>query len=79
MDSAFKYTQKISKVRKSAYLTLITLIITHFLLPLKVYGKLKTSAVFNSKFELKVQKHDSHFAFSRTILIHIDSALKYTQ
>ena len=62
------------KVRKSAYLTLIT-----FLLISAGVWKTKTSGVFNSNFELKVQKHDSQFAFSRTILIHIDSALKYTQ
>ena len=44
-----------------------------------MYGKVKTSGVFNSDFELKAQKHDSHFVFSQTILIHIDSALKYNQ
>ena len=46
---------------------------------LKMYEKLKTDGLFNSNFELKIQKYDSHFAFSRTILTHIDSALKYAQ
>ena len=43
---------------------------------LKVYGKVKISGVFNSDFELKVQKHDSHFAFSRTILSILTVPLK---
>ena len=44
-----------------------------------VHEKLKTSGVFNSNFELKVQKHDSHFTFSQTISIHVDNVPKYTQ
>ena len=42
--------------------------------------KLKTSGMLNLNFELRSQNHDSHFAFSQTILIRrIDSAFKYTQ
>ena len=41
--------------------------------------KLKASGVANLNVKLKIQKHDLQFAFSQTILIHIDSTLKYTQ
>ena len=61
------------KVEKSAYLTFILLILV-----LKVIETLATSGMFNSNFELKIQKRNSHFAFLETILIHMDSALKYT-
>ena len=44
-----------------------------------VSEKLKTSSVFNSDFELKIQKQSLHFAFFLTIFIHIDSAFKYNQ
>ena len=44
-----------------------------------MYEKLKISGVFNSNFKLKIHKHDLHLAFFYTILVHIDSTLKYTQ
>ena len=40
--------------------------------------KRKTGGVFNSDFELKIQKQNFDFIFFWTILIHIDSGFKYT-
>ena len=48
------------KTISSAYLTLIPLILTSD----GVSDKLKTSGMHNLNFELKSQKHDSHFPFS---------------
>ena len=41
--------------------------------------KLKTSGVLKSDYELKIQKQYLHLGFMWTILIHIESAFKYTQ
>ena len=40
--------------------------------------KIKSSGVFKSDYELNIQKQHSHLKFLRTILIHMDSAYKYT-
>ena len=40
--------------------------------------ELKTSSVVKLDFKLKIQKQHSHLRFMLTILIHIDSAFKYT-
>ena len=44
----------------------------------KVSEKLKTSSLLELAFELKIQKQHSHLKFMSAILIHIDSAFKYT-
>ena len=41
-------------------------------------GKLKTSGVFKSDYELNIQKEHSHLRFLQTTLIHMDSTFKYT-
>lgn len=43
-----------------------------------MFEKPKTSKVLKSDFELKIQKEHSHLKFMLTILIHLDSAFKYT-
>ena len=48
----------LSKVISSVYLTFIP-----FLLISEGVWKTKPRGMFNSNFELKIQKHDSHFAF----------------
>ena len=68
IDSAFTFI--IRKAISLAYHTLIPLILIS-----EVSNKLKTSGMLNSNFELKSLQHDSDFAFTETILIHIDSAL----
>ena len=40
--------------------------------------KLETSSVLELDFKLKSQKQHSHLRFMLTILIHIDSAFKFT-
>ena len=70
IDSAFTFI--IRKAISLAYHTLIPLILIS-----EVSNKLKTSGMLNSN--LKSLQHDSDFAFTETILIHIDSAFKYTQ
>ena len=61
----------LSKVKKSAYLIFIPLILIS-----NVSEKLKTSIVFKLDFDLKIQKQHSHLKFMLTILIHIGSAFK---
>ena len=72
IDSSFTFI--IRKAISLSYHTLIPLILIS-----EVSNKLKTSGMLNSNFELKSLQHDSDFAFTETILIHIDSAFKYTQ
>ena len=43
-----------------------------------MFEKQKTSKVLKSDFQLKIQKEHSHLKFTLTILIHLDSAFKYT-
>ena len=43
-----------------------------------MFEKQKTTKVFKSDFELKIQKEHSHLKFALTILIHLDSAFIYT-
>ena len=67
IDSTFKCTQKNHKLSISHAYSFHTYMTVSY--------KLKTIRMLNLNFELKSQKHNSHVAFSYTILIRINSAL----